>query len=500
MIDAEEQRPADMAASHHERDKDGSYEHFLEVLKTPSKDTLSPPSTPSRSAPEQAADTTSSAADPTPNPEEAPDAANAVVAAPIYTDIEEDTMDDSNSAPIKDVDIKMNTTEAETSSDNDESDYEERNQCLQFLSVLLFVIGSVLYLVMAVEDLYWARRLQILPMWLRYVDDDLSWVNYNMFGRNSAIPSSSAGGVRRRLMREFWASMEEEDGEEEDLAQELHTSNVSMNTTISTNSMELPRTSRALQTPSEMYYDEDWADLSQEVQDAYEILGYNEQLWDEGGVVFSDDYDWIELTPEMLEAAVLLGYTEEFWCRDELSGAWTCDIWPSSTPSESPSGAPTLTPTTSAPTSKPTFKPTTVSPTSRLTSKPVTKSPTPVPTPKPVTETSQPTKMVFNFHLEWDDLDENTQTIYKLLGYDKDLWNSGGSLPIDNLSWSEMSLGGRFSLMSLGITQASWDAAEPGNHFPLQPLPGKVPIVSVVCIQRTLGMCVFGACVWFNIH
>ena len=45
------------------------------------------------------------------------------------------------------------------------------------------------------------------------------------------------------------------------------------------------------------------------------VLFFLQEIWDlEIGVAFSDEYDWVELTPEMKEAALAIGFNEELWC------------------------------------------------------------------------------------------------------------------------------------------------------------------------------------------
>ena len=59
--------------------------------------------------------------------------------------------------------------------------------------------------------------------------------------------------------------------------------------------------------------------------------------------------------------------------------------------------------------------------------------------------------------------------IYSAFGYDETLWNSGGSVPIDNLTWDEMTLGERFAAYTIGYDKESWNAVGPGGHFSSRP-------------------------------
>lgn len=65
-------------------------------------------------------------------------------------------------------------------------------------------------------------------------------------------------------------------------------------------------------------YDEDgyWRDLPARAREAAEVLGFNQQLWDEDGEPPSSDKDWDELSPEEMRAARVLGYSEQKWNDD----------------------------------------------------------------------------------------------------------------------------------------------------------------------------------------
>lgn len=56
-----------------------------------------------------------------------------------------------------------------------------------------------------------------------------------------------------------------------------------------------------------------WADLPQEIQAAFETLGYDEEMWDGGLWAESENMDWDELSSDMQQAALLIGYTQESW-------------------------------------------------------------------------------------------------------------------------------------------------------------------------------------------
>ncbi len=72
-------------------------------------------------------------------------------------------------------------------------------------------------------------------------------------------------------------------------------------------SVSSPKLERRLQTPEELYYDECWADLPEDIQEAYAKLGHSEDLWDNGGTSGTDDFDWEELGDAQQEAALFIG-------------------------------------------------------------------------------------------------------------------------------------------------------------------------------------------------
>ncbi|KAL7537925.1 hypothetical protein ACHAXR_008164 [Thalassiosira sp. AJA248-18] len=433
--DVESPPPHDDADAASDDDSaDESYVEFLDIIQTPSK---------------EEAETANPS--PTPSPQDITSAG--AVVAPVVTE------------PVKnepEITARGSSEDSNEKAANGDEDEEPDKFVLSFMSTILFVIGSVLYLVMAVEDLRWAHTLLTLPVWLRTADDDLAWINYRIEERSSASFIAGAG-VRRRGMRRLRLLEKEEDED-----QEATTTSAAITSYYYSSEESL---ARSLQDDPSQYYDECWVDLPQQVQDGYTILGWTEQLWTEGGVAFTDDLNWVELSSEQQAAALSIGYTEEIWCTDEDSGEWVCDPITPMPVTNSPSKRPT-----DGPTKQPTRKPVTNSPSKKPTSNPVTDSPTTKqPTRKPVTKSpsmEQKPILVTSPHFQWDELNNpDFQKIYEALGYDELLWNSGGKLPLDDLSWDELSFGDRFSISFLGISPESWDALAPGEHFPLQPLP-----------------------------
>ena len=156
----------------------------------------------------------------------------------------------------------------------------------EFLSTMLFVIGSVLYLIMSVKDYQWANTLNTLPMYLRIADDDITWYNYKAEEAYNASLLQGAGGgvgVRRMKSRQLW--MKEKEEARRMLLEQAANGNVlvrrgthNMRTAKAAKSVSVVESKqRTLQTmPDEQYYDTAWADLPSQIQAAYATLGYNE--------------------------------------------------------------------------------------------------------------------------------------------------------------------------------------------------------------------------------
>lgn len=230
-------------------------------------------------------------------------------------------------------------------------------------------------------------------MEVRTADDDATWVNYRWEehlkeqgmtvndSASSALDSSVArsGGVRRMLMRKAYQRRLQEieelhhqggyDNELESVANEgmVYTDGSLKERVEKTKASTRAKSSRKrlnsktakaalrnapyttglrrLQTPEELYYDEDWVDLPRAIQDAYTILGYTEDIWCDGGEASTDSLDWADLSDEQREAALFIGYTEDLWCETPA-------------PNDSAGGGDDNTPATASPTVRPTSVPT----------------------------------------------------------------------------------------------------------------------------------------------
>ena len=153
--------------------------------------------------------------------------------------------------------------------------------------------------------------------------------------------------------------------------------------------------------PDEEWYDYDWGELPDNVQQAYISLGWSEDAWDGGWSVETDTMDWASLSAQQQQAAIFLGYSEELW-----------------------DGPDTTSTTTTA-----------------------------------TTETeASPVEVA----LEWDDYDwtelpPDVQASYMVLGYSEEIWDNGDSVFSDELSWEELSMDEQTAALTIGYTQEIWD-------------------------------------------
>ena len=211
----------------------------------------------------------------------------AVVAAPVAVTTHTTRSSSSDELLEKGLPVATNTVVQQDDDVDDVEDYinneqYKQNKChriMHFTSTILFVIGSVLYLIMSVKDYKWANKLNELPMYLRLADDDVTWINFRLEEQYNASllldgEGAGGGGVRRMKTRELWRMREEEAEAEE--AQRNLVEHGQVNAADASDLESSPYYRRKLQTPEELYYDEDWNDLTPEIQDAYTILGFTE--------------------------------------------------------------------------------------------------------------------------------------------------------------------------------------------------------------------------------
>jgi hypothetical protein len=151
-----------------------------------------------------------------------------------------------------------------------------------FFSYLLFLLGAILYLVLAVEDYQWTKMVQDWPEYILLSRDNyISYNNYRLcslyYGTEEAVEAAKCGG-----------------------------------TTVA----DISRTRRRIVEVG--YYDEyGWEELPTEVQTAFVTLGYTSDIYDDplgiGLKASSDGYIWDDLPSKQQEAAMLIGYDQVLW-------------------------------------------------------------------------------------------------------------------------------------------------------------------------------------------
>lgn len=158
-----------------------------------------------------------------------------------------------------------------------------------FFPYFFFIMGSILYLVLAVEDFQYTKMVQYWPDYILLSENEITFNNYRLcllhYGSEEAVEAAKCGGTtvadisrRRRKMVEVG------------------------------------------------YYDEySWDELPTEVQAAFVTLGYTVDLYDDplgiGLKVSSDGYAWDDLTLEQQEAAMLIGYDQVLWDEPPATGS-----------------------------------------------------------------------------------------------------------------------------------------------------------------------------------
>jgi hypothetical protein len=151
-----------------------------------------------------------------------------------------------------------------------------------FFSYLLFLLGAILYLILAVEEYQWTKSVQDWPEYILLSrDDEISYNNYRLcllyYGTEEAVEAAKCGG-----------------------------------TTI----VDISRRRRKMEEVG--YYDEcGWDELPTDVQAAFVTLGYTSDIYDDplgiGLKASSDGYVWDDLTSKQQEAAMLIGYDQVLW-------------------------------------------------------------------------------------------------------------------------------------------------------------------------------------------
>ena len=414
-------------------------------------------------------------------------------------------------------------------SSKNEDQPTSRPSWLQIASNLFFVLGSVLYLVMAIEDLQWSQTLQDLPMEVRTADDDTVWVNYRLEERYNASlllqgdesveteedltnemdnnEDNAANSTRRLQLEQYLASTIASNTNHTEAPVAETTPPTDSVTTVApvetpppiatteapveTTTDPVPNSNSSVATaspsdasssdgttvtPAELYYDEWWADLPADIQTAYATLGYNETVWNEGLGVEVEELNWDQMTLEQQTAASLIGYSQEIWDAGTEAPSVLATIDGSLIDvEEEEEEVPAVTTTTPPAETNP---PTTIAP--DATDPPGTNPPmeatTSPPTPgttiatSPPTSTASATTSITPLTYEdydWAELPPEVQQAATTLGYSERLWNFGGVAETEDFWWRELSLEQQQAAAVLGYGEYSWDGTDNPNPPPL---------------------------------
>ena len=222
----------------------------------------------------------------------------------------------------------------------------KRRKWLHLTSTILFVVGSALYMVMAIDDYLWCKEFQTLPMEVRIADDDVTWTNYRKEELyNASLVEDNENERKLKEAKEVPTSSptttttEETEVEKTKKPKQTQAPTTESTTESTTEETEAEKTKKPKQTqapttesttestteappstgptPVQLYDDLWWNELPEDIQSAYELLGYDATIWDEGGISLTAELEWSELTVQQQNAARLIGYTEETWNAEQ---------------------------------------------------------------------------------------------------------------------------------------------------------------------------------------
>mgnify|MGYP005843900121 CR=1 FL=1 len=338
--------------------------------------------------------------------------------------------------------------------DNDDDDYadfasqhterlmgpeeEHRSFGLNLTAKFLFLVGTVLYLIMAVEDFQWAQQLSR--------------------DRSNAAASSAANNA-----------VKDDDFSLEDFVTSLNGNSSNSNTlkVNVTTTGSIPEKNgpgrRYLQT--NWYSTHYWNQLPDVIRGQAELLGYEQNTWDNALPVYTDEMFWDELTPAQQAAATnVFGYTEESW-NDYVSRFME-----------------TVEETTSAPVASPTEE-------EEEEEEPSTgpveeeeeeeemddffqkeeeeeeeeeekEEEVAEETTEEDTEEEESTTNAFYMDILWEDLPMDIQVAATTLGYDADTWNNDTWVATSDKFWVELTQEEQESATVLGYDQETWDGRD----------------------------------------
>jgi hypothetical protein len=390
-----------------------------------------------------------------------------------------------------------------------EDDLKRRRRfpILHFASNLFFVVGSVLYLVLAIEDHAWGKTLQKLPIWLRTADDDTVWMNYRLEEHHNASLEAGGAGARggnddaveqtRRLQFEMYQNFGIPAGNEETdsptaspPAEEVYGS-----TTIATTTSEYltPEQPDGEPYSTIVINIDELEGIGSEVEEELEDQTL-EELEDQTLLLPNVTYDEMDFDDDAstslptyeteVNSNTILNLTAVSNTTDNLNFTGpaldtTAQYLDTTTPTIKPALAPSLTPSTVLTTTdplQPTDAPLVVSrPEDETTDGGADNSennndqpaPALVPSPKPspaptaaiVAATPAPglTPEELYYDEWWADLPPDIQAAYTVLGYTEAVWNFGGYIPAEDLWWDELSPEQQEAALYIGYTKEIWN-------------------------------------------
>jgi hypothetical protein len=266
---------------------------------------------------------------------------------------------------------------------------KRRYQRLVLLSDLFFVIGCALYMTMAIDDMKWAKEAQSIPLAVLQSQDASVWAEYRSTG--TIIPTQAPIGGLTAIM------------ENETALSQLDTK--------TTNGNGRQRHLRGQRRQLTNYDEYSWSELLPNVQAAAEELGFDQDRWDNGIPVYTEELEWNELSVTQRNSAETLGYSEAVWDADrqEEDGDNDTDVVGSTTI------APTNIPTTVA---------------------------------------------VKWDQYAWDDLPSMVQAAFRVLGWNRGLWDGGESAESEKMRWQDLTIQQQEAAEFLGYTEAQWEDLE----------------------------------------
>ena len=242
---------------------------------------------------------------------------------------------------------------------------------LAFTAHILFVIGAALQVYGSHLDLHWIKSIQHIPVSVLRAKDDATWMAYQR--RQRYQKSSRRDLTTTTIQTEDLSNVTWQDFPE-DFVNNTN-SGTTVNDFVGSSSLDSDSGDNSDEDTSSTEEDTDltlskspalgpwsgvpWVALPEDIEDAFQVLGYNNELWSSGGAAFSEQLSWYQLTENQQEQAAVLGFSETTWNNSRDGNAATTKpqtLAPVTT-------KPTPVPPTEAPKPEKTAPPTKVKPT-----------------------------------------------------------------------------------------------------------------------------------------